>query len=145
MAPTKNYKYEERLIWDGESGGRVEVGKSMELRLDMPVEFGGRGRYPCPDELFLAGSAGCLLTTFLYFRKKLNLQMKHFEVLTSGKLSSGPDGYRIARIEYRMNIKTNSSERTKARRCVELTKRYCHLTRILEKIIPIKITAGIEC
>jgi hypothetical protein len=45
--PTKNHEYEERLIWNGESGGKIEDGKLTGLRLDMPVEFGGGGRYPC--------------------------------------------------------------------------------------------------
>jgi len=73
MMPTKSLIFETKLIWDGEGGGEVKAKESKDLKLDMPVEFGGKGRYPCPDELFLAGLAGCLLKTFLYFRNKAQL------------------------------------------------------------------------
>ncbi len=145
MMPTKSLEFKAKLIWDGDSGGEVKARKYKDLKLDMPVEFGGKGRYPCPDELFLAGLAGCLLTTFLYFRSKLNFHMQRFEILTSGTLSAESDGYRIAGIEATMHAKTNRSEKTKARRCIELTKKYCHITRTLEKAIPIKISGRIDC
>jgi hypothetical protein len=43
-----------------------------------------------------------------------------------------------------MNLKTNRSERRKARRCLEL-KKVLRLTRMLGRVIPIEITARIEC
>jgi len=145
MIPARSLEFKAKLIWDGESGGEAKVRKSKDLKLDMPVEFGGKGRYPCPDELFLAGLAGCLLTTFLYFRNKLSFYMEHFEILTGGKLSAESDGYRIGGIEATIRVKTNRSEKTKVRRCIELTKKYCHITRTLEKAIPIRISGRIDC
>lgn len=55
------------LKWDGETGATA-LTKGQQLKVDMPVEFGGLGRAPCPDELLAASVAGCLLTTFLYFK-----------------------------------------------------------------------------
>jgi organic hydroperoxide reductase OsmC/OhrA len=145
MMPAKSLGFKAKLIWDGESGAEVKANESKDLKLDVPAEFGGRGRYPCPDELFLAGSAGCLLTTFLYFRGKLNFYMEHFEILTSGTLGAESDGYRTAGIEVTMLVTTNRSEKTKAKRCIELTKKHCHITRTLKEANPIRISGRIEC
>jgi uncharacterized OsmC-like protein len=135
----KDLTFQANLVWDGESGGEVRAGKFEGLKLDMPIEFGGNGRYPCPDELFLSAMAGCLLTTFLYFKKKLRAHVKGFRISINGTLHGGREGYRLAGMEATIFAEANKSNEAEVRRCVELAKQYCHLTRTLEEAVPIRI------
>jgi len=83
------------LFWDGESGGEIDF-KGSALRLDTPVEFGGKGRYPCPDQLLFSAVGGCLLTTFLYFQRKLSFRLDGLQITVGGDIDlDGPEGYRI--------------------------------------------------
>jgi uncharacterized OsmC-like protein len=139
MMAMEDLRFQANLVWDGESGGEVSVGKFQGLKLDMPVEFGGNGRYPCPDELFLSAVAGCLLTTFLYFKKKMNVHVTGFRISISATLHGGREGYRLAGMEATIFAEAKKSNEPGLRRCIELARRYCHLTRTLEKAVPIKI------
>jgi uncharacterized OsmC-like protein len=124
------------LTWDGQSGAEVKIGTTHTLRLDLPLEFGGMGRYPCPNELFFASIGGCLLIEFLYFKNKLNFTLMGLQVDVEGtEEMSGLEGYRITRIKATLTVKTIESDQDEAETCVELTKKYCPLTRTLEKAV----------
>ncbi len=140
MINLENLKYEIRLMWDGKSGGTINL-KDSTLRLDTSVEFGGSGRYPCPDELFFSALGGCLLTTFLYFQRKLRLHLRDLQILIRGNVDFiGPEGYRVTGINALLQVKIAKGEDRKLRECVELAREYCHLTQALEKSIPIEIS-----
>jgi len=141
----RNLRYGIHLVWDKRSGGEVTTEKSQTLKLDIPVEFGGEGRYPCPDELFLSSVGGCLLTTFLFFKNKLNLHLDGLSISVNGTIDRiGLEGYRVTGIEAEVHVETKESEKENAEKCVEMTKTYCHITRTLEKAVPIKINEDIK-
>jgi uncharacterized OsmC-like protein len=120
------------------------VGRFRGVKFDTPIKFGGKERYPCPDELFLSGVAGCLLTTFLHFRKRLSVNLEGLEVFIKGSLQTGPGGYRISGIEVAISAKAKRTDVTGVRKCIKLAKEYCHITRTLEKVVPMQITEEIE-
>jgi uncharacterized OsmC-like protein len=103
------------------------------------------GRYPCPNALFFASIGGCLLTEFLYFKKQLNFTLKELHITIEGtEAMSGPEGYRITQIKATVTVETIERDQDEAETCVELMKKYCPLTRTLEKAIPIEITTQIR-
>ncbi|MEM3527682.1 MAG: OsmC family protein [Candidatus Bathyarchaeia archaeon] len=139
MADDGDLDFRVKLRWDGKTGGTVYIDGRPRLRLDMPVDFGGGGKYPCPDEIFLSSIAGCLLTTFLYFKAKLHVQVEKFEVSVEGILGVRADGYEVERVDAHLFIESRDVDEANLRRCVELTRKYCHITRTLEKAFPIRI------
>jgi len=143
--PPEKLKYEANLVWDGESGAEVCIGQRHRLRLDMPVEYGGKGRFPCPDELFFSAAGGCLVTTYLYFMRKLRLRLRGLQVSVKGTVgSAGPSGYRIRGIEAAIHVEVDGEERSKAEECAELTRRYCHITRSLEPAFPVEVSIDVR-
>jgi uncharacterized OsmC-like protein len=140
----KDQKFRASLIWDRASGAEVRTRKHQGLKLDMPIKFGGKGRHLCPDELFLSSIGGCLLTTFLYFKKKLKINIEELEIAVSGTLRAGTEGYRISSIRAIISARARRSDEINVRRCIELAKEYCHITRTLEKVIPIEIIGKLE-
>jgi organic hydroperoxide reductase OsmC/OhrA len=138
-------EYKVKLVWDAESGGNVYITDFPKLKIDMPVEFGGKGRFPCPDELFFSAVGGCFLTTFLYFKERLKIKLRDLQILVQGTVENvGPKGYRISEIQITMNVDVDEEEKLKAEECAELTKDFCHLTRSLETGIPIKVTSNVK-
>lgn len=146
----QNLKYETELIWDLESGVKVHTrevytGEAHELKLDMPIEFGGKGRFPCADDLFFSAVGGCILITFLYFKAQLGLRLKGLQVLVKGKVDLvGMRRYEVTDIEVIIHIETEEKERPKAEECVELTRYYCHLGRVLNPAIPLRISTEVQ-
>ena len=139
----KNLRYAVELVWDKESGGKAYVRDFPPLGLDMPLDFGGKSRFPCPDELFFSAVGGCVLTTFLHFKERLELSLKGLRVSVKGNVGSiGPEGYRITAIDVLITMEVDDEERLKAEKCAELAKEYCHLTRSLEQGIPIKVSVA---
>ena len=145
MELPKNLEYEVKLIWDKQSGGDAYMRSFPKVKLDMPLEFGGKGRSPCPDELFLSSVGGCLLTTFLYFTERLKLDLRGLKVSVQGMVDYvGPRGYRISEIKILISVEVPRGENSKAEECAELATDYCHLTRSLEEGIRTKILSEVQ-
>jgi len=141
---SKSLQYEITLVWDTESGGRAFIRDFRPVEFDMPTEFGGRSRFPCPDEFLFSAVGGCLLTTFLYFKKKLRLSLRDLRVSVRGTVDSvGPMGYRITGIEVSIGVGVDAREKTKAEKCVELAKDYCHITRSIEAGVPVEVLPNV--
>jgi organic hydroperoxide reductase OsmC/OhrA len=144
MSANDHLEYKVNLLWDGKSGGTIPFEKYPALKLDTPIEFGGEGRYPCPDELFISAVGGCLLTTFLYFRRKFDFPLEKLQISINGTVDSIPrEGYRLTSIEAKLHITTNKNEEATAKKCAEYTKTFCHITRVLEQAIPIEMTVDV--
>jgi organic hydroperoxide reductase OsmC/OhrA len=145
MELSKKLEYEIEVIWDKQTGGHVNIQGFPTTKLDMPVEFGGMSKAPCPDELFFTAVGGCLLTTFLYFKERLTLTLRELRVSIQGKVDYlGPKGYRISEIIIVIYVKVPLNEQSKAEECTELATNYCHITRSLEEGIPLQISSKIQ-
>jgi len=134
------------VLWDGRSGGQVNLVGHEPLKIDARPEFGGGGKDPCSDEIFFASIGGCLLTTFLYVRRKLKLPLIDLKVSVGGEVRlQGSEGYRVTSVEAMIRIKTLKEHEARAKECFELTRDFCHLTRLIERTVPVKLSAEVDC
>lgn len=116
------------------------MGRGGEVKVDIPREFGGLGRYSCPDELFIASIASCLLTTLLYFKGKMKLTLLSLSVEGNGSVErKGANGYEFKKARFKISITTKKKYEKMARECVKLAKEYCHLSKLLSKLADVKI------
>jgi organic hydroperoxide reductase OsmC/OhrA len=133
--------YSVELSWDGETGASVECDNCGDLRIDMPEEFSGNGRSPCPDQLFLASLGGCLLTTFLHFAKRLQLEVQDINISVGGKVSLRKGvGYRVGPVEARMRVMADAEDVELVEKCSELARDYCHITRSIEDSVRVDVS-----
>ena len=141
----KNLRYQVKVRWDGESGGFVECENCGDLKVDIPREFSGLGRSPCPDQLFLASIGGCLLTTLLHFKERFNLDIVDVNILVSEDITlSRSEGYRIRSIKAAMRVKADPRSTHIVKRCAELAKDYCHITRSIEACTPLDVSVEVK-
>ncbi|MEM0456243.1 MAG: OsmC family protein [Nitrososphaerota archaeon] len=124
------------LRWDHSTGAEAFT-KGGAIRLDMPKDFGGLGRYPCPDEVFLSALGGCMITTFIYFQRRLGAKIDGMEVSVDGEVKLDSGGYRITNIKIKLKVLAESPELEKVTRCAKLAIEYCHLTRSIKPAIAV--------
>ncbi|MEM3074100.1 MAG: hypothetical protein QXK20_05105, partial [Nitrososphaerales archaeon] len=67
--------YSVKADWDEQSGAEI-TSRGITIRVDLPPEFGGLGQRLTPDELFLGAISGCLMITFLHFRRINKLKLR---------------------------------------------------------------------
>lgn len=141
----ENLRYQVQVNWDGESGGFVECENCGDLRVDIPREFSGLGRSPCPDQLFLASIGGCLLTTLLHFKGRFDLDIAGVNISVSEDITlSRSEGYRIRSIKAAMSVKADPGNADIVKRCAELAKDYCHITRSIEACTPLDVSVEVN-
>ena len=141
----KTLRYGANVHWDGESGGDVSCKNPIDFRVDIPLEFSREGHYPCPDQVFLASIEGCLLTTFLDFKRRFDLEVKDVQVSVEGEVTLvGAEGYRIRWVEAVVHVNAGKGEENLVKRCAKLVRDYCHITRTIEKALPIRVYVEVE-
>jgi organic hydroperoxide reductase OsmC/OhrA len=143
MYPGKmNYKAE--AVWDGLTGGNVAVGE-YTVNFDTPVEYGGQGSAPCPDQLLLSAIGGCLLNTFLSFRSRLGAETRFVKVQTACRVElRNPDGYRLTHISVTIRVTPEEGDEDRNRKCAELARDYCHITKSIEPAVPVDVEIVVD-
>ncbi len=137
-------KYVVEGKWNKRMGGEITT-KEGDIYFDTAEEFGGFKEGACPDELFLSSIGGCLLTTYLYFKKKLNFQMENYVFEVEGVIKMEHGSYKISKINVYTEIEVAKKEDLKrAERCFSLAEEYCHITRTIKNSIPIEIKKDIH-
>jgi organic hydroperoxide reductase OsmC/OhrA len=136
--------YETQGVWDGASGGKIHLPGLPDLAFDTPARFGGLGRYACADQLFLSSLAACLITTFLYFKRKLRFTPIRVEVTVKARIALvGRGGYRFSRIKAILLVRSEKCDLIVARRCADLAVAYCHLTQTVGEIVPVSVKSQV--
>jgi organic hydroperoxide reductase OsmC/OhrA len=136
--------YETCGVWDGTSGGKIHFPGLPDLGFDTPTRFGGLGRYACADQLFLSSLAACLITTFLYFKRKLRFTPIRLEATAKAKIALvGAQGYRFSSIKVVLQVRSQRSDLMVARRCADLAVAYCHLTQTIGEIVPVSVKSQV--
>lgn len=137
--------YEARGVWDRKSGGKIYVPGLREVRFDTPPKFGGLGRYACADQLFLSSLAACLITTFLYFKRKLRFTPISVEANVKARIALvGGRGYRFSGIKADLLVFSKKDDLVVARRCADLAIAYCHLTQTVGEVVPMRVKSQVR-
>ncbi len=133
-----------KLFWDGQDGGSALFNQDVTYHFDLPREFGGKAVYFSPEEFFFSSVASCLMTSFVYFQRKLGFSVQNFQAVARGRLDSvGPQGHRVTGMVVLLKVEIHRKDDEKVRRCFKLTREFCPITRTLEKCIPIDVSLEI--
>jgi organic hydroperoxide reductase OsmC/OhrA len=137
----KNHlSYQTTARWNHETGGTAQL-EGFTLDFDTPNEYGGEEEAPCPDQLFMASIAGCIINTFNYYRNMLKVETKDLAVDVSSDIElTKNDGYRIKKISIKIQVWCSDDEQEKNLKCAERAKDFCHLSKSIEPAIPINTT-----
>ena len=139
------------VSWDKQTGCDVQIRDFPPLNIDMPVEYGGGGRYPCPHELLFSALGSCFLGTFLVFQRQLRLRLQDLQISVRGSVDMirrgkyrGKYAVKDAEVSVRIKIEGDEFEEEIASDCVRLAEEHCPITRALQGKVLITVKSEIE-
>ena len=130
--------YVSQAVWDGKTGGTTTVSDDRQIIFDTPKTYGGKGEGVCPDEMFVSAVLGCLINTFLDFKRKTMLELINLSLKGEAIAKFDSEGYHIVGIKVEGTIVVDVDDIEYGERAVEMMKKYCHLTRSIKECIPIE-------
>lgn len=130
------------IEWTGGHEGEVAFECKPSIPLSSAPFWGGQGDRYSPQELFVSAVAGCYITTFGEFIKRMNQPVEAFKVEGRGLVERHPDGgFHFTNIYITMHILVNNEEAaSKIQRAVDLTKKYCMVSRSVACVVHVTST-----
>ncbi len=146
MRLKKRLQYSTEAKWNHETGGAAHL-DGFTQPFDTPHEYDGNETAPCPDQLFTASLAGCIINTFNYYRRMLEAETRDLTVNASTDIElNDTNGYRVTGINIDIQVWSDRENQELNQKCAERATEYCHLTKSIEPAIPVatKITLHVE-
>ncbi len=120
------HTYNVRVDWTHDRVGRLTIEGKPEIAVASPPEFEGPEGIVTPEDMFVAASASCLMTTFVTFTKKMRFDYESFTVEGEGTLERVEKGFQFTRIVLKTRVVVATDELvSKAERALELAGKYC--------------------
>lgn len=140
----KHLEFNVDVNWNGIQGGAAKTKEGHCVEFAIPKMFGGQGKAFCPDELFAASVAGCLMNTFLHTREQLGLEIEKFSLQTRVDVDFENERYQITKVKVQGTLVIDENDTELGEECLRIAKDYCHITRSLVACIPIEYRITIE-
>ncbi|MFN3621743.1 MAG: OsmC family protein [Nitrososphaerales archaeon] len=135
--------YSVKADWDEQSGAEITA-RGITIKVDLPPEFGGLGQRLTPDELFLGAISGCLMITFLHFRKINKLKLRLLQCTITSKRVQTEKGYRLQNVQATVRIRVDKDQVELGRKCIQLAQEYCPLLADLRSPIKVDVYGQVE-
>jgi organic hydroperoxide reductase OsmC/OhrA len=145
MSIEHNYAIKLDMIEDRLGEIKLTDPKKPSLRVATPPEFpGGKAGILSPEDLFVASVASCKMTTFCAMAERLKVQIEKLSIDATGKITKASEGYlHFSKMTIKLLvIISDKNNLKKAEKCVDLTNRYCLITRSLKT--PVELIADIK-
>jgi peroxiredoxin-like protein len=133
-----------RWIGDGRTRTKINIG---EIEVDNPLTVPPIDPPPnvtWPEQLFPAALAACYITTMTTINEKMKINMKELSVTVKPLLAFDKDGgFKFEKMYVTVEMTIAKGQRKKAERLVELTKKYCLISKAIknnvEEVVESKI------
>ena len=117
--------YKSKLKWEGNKTGIVEIENKPSIKISTPPEFGGPEGFWSPEDLFVSSINSCLMTTFLYFIFKNNVELKDYISEAEGIVEK-KNSLKFTQVKVNIKIKVGENENIeKIEKFIELAEKYC--------------------
>lgn len=96
---SRRFIYRTTVSWIKDKKGILCSSGKPNIEVATPPEFKGHEGVWAPEELFVASINICIMTTFLYYMEKENLEIKGYQSSAEGILEMGDKGFSFTKIE----------------------------------------------
>lgn len=93
------YNYVVSLKMKDEKSGTLVIPEKCDLDVAPPPEFEGLKGVWSPEDLFVAAVESCLMTTLLFFARKISLAVTGYESTAEGTLEKGEKGFAFTSVK----------------------------------------------
>jgi organic hydroperoxide reductase OsmC/OhrA len=120
------HEYKNKITWTEDKKGNLTLEDKPSLEISTPEDFGGPRGYLAPEDLFVASINSCIMTTFLYFTGRRNIDIKSYESEAVGKVSKGKSGLFFSEIIVTLHVELKDGNNTQVlSKLIETAKKYC--------------------
>jgi organic hydroperoxide reductase OsmC/OhrA len=130
MKRQKSYLFKNTVFKKGDESAKTIFSGPGELEVGPAPEFNGNTETLNPEEMFVAAINNCLMTTFFYFVRKLNVEVLSYFSDAQGQVEKLADGFRFTNVEVRAEVTLKQQESAeKAHELAGLAEKYCLVSR----------------
>ena len=130
MKSQKSYLFKNTVFKKGNKPAKTTFSGLAGVEVGPAPEFEGSPETLNPEEMFVAAINNCLMTTFFYFVRKLNVEISSYYSEAEGHVEKQPDGFRFTNVEVRVEVTLKQQELAeKVRELGDLAEKYCLVSR----------------
>jgi len=130
MKREKTYLFKNTVYKEGDESAKTVFTGPGEMEVGSAPEFGGSPETLNPEEMFVAAINNCLMTTFFYFVRKLNVEIYSYHSEAKGRVEKQKDGFRFTNVDVRAEVILRQQEPAeKVRQLGDLAEKYCLVSR----------------
>ena len=130
MKRQKSYLFKNTVLKEGGESAKTIFSGPGELEVGPAPEFEGNPETLNPEEMFVAAINSCIMTTFFYFVRKLNVEILSYCSDAEGQVEKQADGFRFTNVEVRAKVTLKQQELAeKVRELGDLAEKYCLVSR----------------
>jgi len=143
MKRKKSYLFKNTVFKEGDESAKTVFSGPGELEVGPAPEFEGNPETLNPEEMFVASINNCLMTTFFYFVRKLNVEISSYYSEAQALLEKQKDGFRFTNVEVRAEVRLKQQELAeKVRELGDLVEKYCLVSRSV--VCPVRYKLGVK-
>jgi organic hydroperoxide reductase OsmC/OhrA len=143
MKRQKSYLFKNRVFKEGDESAKTVFSGPGELEVGPAPEFEGNPETLNPEEMFVASINNCLMTTFFYFVRKLNVEISSYYSEAQALLEKQKDGFRFTNVEVRAEVTLKQEELAeKVSELGDLVEKYCLVSRSV--VCPVRFKLGVK-
>ena len=143
MKRQKSYLFKNTVFKEGDESAKTVFSGPGELEVGPAPEFEGNPETLNPEEMFVAAINNCLMTTFFYFVRKLNVEISSYYSEAQALLEKQKDGFRFTNVEVRAEVTLKQEELAeKVSELGDLVEKYCLVSRSV--VCPVRFKLGVK-
>jgi len=132
MKRQKSYLFKNTVFKEGNESAKTVFSGPGELEVGPAPEFNGSPETLNPEEMFVAAVNNCLMTTFFYFVRKLNIEILSYHSDAEGRVEKGQDGFRFTNIKVSAKVQLEDDKfAEQIREIGNLAEKYCLVSQSL--------------
>ena len=139
MAMLDSYVYHADLEWTGGRSGVLREEGLPILEVSAPPEFHGEAGKWTPEQLLVASSSSCLMSTFLALAERSGLHVFSYRAAAFGRLENVPgEGYRFTEISLVPEIGVAGEDVERALKILLKAEKNCFVGKSLRAAVQVE-------
>ena len=126
------HQFAVRVRWKEEGRGLMAREGEEQFEFSSPKEFAGEDVGLTPEHMFVGSISSCHMLTFLFFIKKIDINLKAYHADAVGTVEKGPKGYFFSKVTLNTTVTVGKGDRDKTTKALEKGHKYCLVTNSIK-------------
>jgi len=135
---SKKFIYKNSIKWLSDRKGLFSSSDKPEVEVATPPEFKGHPGIWTPEDLFVVSVNSCIMTTFLYYCEKEEIEFLSYESEGEGILERVDNTFMISEIKIKPRILVKQkSDIQRVKNIIELCEKNCLISNSIKSKVEV--------